>query len=174
MFNPKKPEHGSDSAATTNARSFAEHVSDGEANCSIINEWLIMRGDLESAGDILVKGKVHGNIQCKLLVIDTGAVVEGAIFADEVVIRGTTRGIIKAERVRLEKTANIDSEIYQTIFSAEEGARIKGSLRSSSDYAEEVSLAAQAAVGEKPVGASLYHLLDQARSTQHAHLAVAQ
>lgn len=99
-----------------------------EANYSIINEWLKMNGDLESEGDILVKGKVNGNIKCNLLIIDVDAFVEGGITADEVVIRGTTKGIINATKVRLEKTAHVDSEICHNVFSAEEGARIKGAL----------------------------------------------
>jgi cytoskeletal protein CcmA (bactofilin family) len=173
MFNPKKLEATTDGAMPA-ARNYAPDTGAADANYSIINEWLIMRGDLESEGDILVKGKVHGNIQCKLLIIDAGAIIEGAIFADEVVIRGTTRGIIKADRVRLEKTADVDSEIYHEIFSAEEGARIKGSLRRADDYVSAHVAPALQPAPEKPVGASLYHLLDQARSAQHAHLAVAQ
>jgi predicted acyltransferase (DUF342 family) len=53
-----------------------------EANYSIINEWLKMKGDLESEGDVLVKGKVFGNIKCNLLIIDVDALVEGGITAD--------------------------------------------------------------------------------------------
>lgn len=100
-----------------------------EANYSIINEWLTMRGGLESEGDILVKGKVNGNIKCKLLIVDVDAQIDGGIVAEEVVIRGRTKGIIEANKVRLEKTANVDSKISHMAFSAEEGARIKGALR---------------------------------------------
>lgn len=100
-----------------------------ESNYSIINEWLTMRGDLESEGDILIKGKVHGNIKCKLLIIDVDATIDGGISADEVVVRGRTKGLIEANKVRLEKTANVDSEISHMTFSAEEGARIKGALK---------------------------------------------
>ena len=100
-----------------------------DANYSIINEWLTMRGDLESEGDILVKGKVHGNIRCKLLIVDVDALIEGGITADEVVVRGRTKGLIEANKVRLEKSAIVDSEISHMTFSAEEGARIKGALK---------------------------------------------
>lgn len=100
-----------------------------DANYSIINEWLTMRGDLESEGDILVKGKVHGNISCKLLIVDIDALIEGGIRAEEVVVRGRTKGTIEANKVRLEKSANVDSEISHQTFSAEEGARIKGALK---------------------------------------------
>lgn len=100
-----------------------------DANYSIINEWLLMRGDLESEGDILVKGRINGNIKCKLLIVDVDAQIEGGIQADEVIIRGRTKGTIEANKVRLEKTANVDSEISHMTFSAEEGAKIKGALR---------------------------------------------
>lgn len=104
-----------------------------DANYSIINEWLVMKGDLESEADILVKGKIYGNVKCKMLVIDTGAYVEGGIEADDVVVRGATKGVMIAKKVRLEKTANVDSEIHHQSFSAEEGAKIKGALRYTDD-----------------------------------------
>lgn len=135
MFNPKKPDAPNEPdkaqvfvSLPSNAKSFSAYVNAAE-NCSIINEWLTMRGDLESTGDILVKGKVHGNIRCNLLIIDTDARIEGGIEAEEVVVRGATRGIIHAKKVRVEKTGNVDSEMYQDSFSSEEGARVRGLLR---------------------------------------------
>ncbi len=141
MFTTRKPEsvsHASGmpdldkspvSAAYTAPNVAASKATGRDSNYSIINEWLTMRGDLESEGDILVKGKVHGNIKCKLLIVDVDAQIEGGIVADEVVVRGRTKGIIDANKVRLEKSAIVDSEISHMTFSAEEGARIKGSLK---------------------------------------------
>jgi cytoskeletal protein CcmA (bactofilin family) len=100
---------------------------------SIVDECLTMKGDLESAGDILVKGKVIGNIKCKLLIVDTDASVEGGVVAEEVVIRGRTKGTVRANRVKLEKTAIVDSEICHQTFAAEEGARVKGALKFSDE-----------------------------------------
>jgi cytoskeletal protein CcmA (bactofilin family) len=100
---------------------------------SIVEEGLVMKGDLETEGDILVKGKVFGNIRCKVLIIDTGSLVEGGVEAEEVIIRGNSKGTIKANRVALEKSASVESDICHKIFSAEEGARIKGGLRFEED-----------------------------------------
>ena len=100
---------------------------------SIVEEGLLMKGDLETEGDILVKGNVFGNIKCKVLIIDTGALVEGGVEADEVIIRGNSKGTIKANRVALGKSASVESDICHKIFSAEEGARIKGGLRFQED-----------------------------------------
>ncbi len=142
MFAPRKAEttpngavpHESErpfpaQAYTPPSQAISVSTRSREANYSIINEWLKMKGDLESEGDILVKGKVFGNIQCNLLIIDVDALVEGGIVADEVIIRGKSKGVINANKVRLEKTAQVDSEICHNTFSAEEGARIKGALK---------------------------------------------
>lgn len=114
----------------------------GPSAHSMVDEFLTMKGDLESEGDIHVKGKVLGNIRCKLLIVEVDALVEGGVEAEEVVVRGNAKGTIQADRVRLERTANVDCEIRHNSFSAEEGARIKGSLRSKEDTAGEGSIAA--------------------------------
>ncbi len=161
----------------TSSRSYRDHASDTDASYSIINEWLTMKGDLESEGDILVKGRVHGNIRCKMLIVDPGAVIEGGIIADEVMIRGTTRGTVRAKRVRLEKTANVDSEIFHDVFSAEEGARIKGALRANDESAERIAQKAIQSAGESPekkVSSALFQMLDGARAPAHLHIAAAQ
>jgi cytoskeletal protein CcmA (bactofilin family) len=100
---------------------------------SIINEWLVMRGDLESDADILVKGKIYGNVKCKMLIVDAGSLIEGGIEADDVIVRGAIKGVMNAKKVRLEKTADVDCEIHHQSFSAEEGAKIKGALRYTDD-----------------------------------------
>ena len=141
MFSNKRPdgmaggasENLSEQSASSAARVNFPYDKARSSNHSIVDECLTMRGDLESEGDILVKGKVLGNIKCKLLIIDVDALVEGGVEAEEVIIRGNSKGTIKSNRVRLEKTATVDSDICHQTFSAEEGARIKGALRFKED-----------------------------------------
>jgi len=151
MFNPKKPDgaqapapHAETDASASRPRPSAAH--------SVVDACLTMKGDLESEGDILVKGKVIGNIRCKLLIIEVDALVEGGVEADEVVVRGNTKGTLQADKVRLEKTANVDSEIYHRSFAAEEGARIKGTLQCKDEPREE--RASKESVRTKVVAAS--------------------
>jgi cytoskeletal protein CcmA (bactofilin family) len=175
MFNAKKPEAGftpnpileAEKPAAAAPRNFTTYATAAEANYSIINERLTMRGDLESEADILVKGNVHGNIKCKMLIIDTDALVEGGITAEEVVIRGRTKGIIRAKRVRFEKSAQVDSEIFHDSFSAEEGARIRGALRFTEDLSGVVEQQ-QAQAADKASNTPLYQMLDAARTSAPA------
>lgn len=118
---------GGDRAAALQVPTSGERTN--EPVHSIVDKHLTMKGDLESEGDVLVRGKVIGNIKCKLLIVDADAHIEGGVEAEEVVIRGMAKGKIQADRVRLERTAVVDCEIAHRSFSAEEGARIKGTLR---------------------------------------------
>ena len=155
MFNARKPDGtfgsssltevggSTQSAYAPSAQPVSIKAKAGASN-SIIDEWLTMKGDLESEVDILVKGKVFGNIRCKLLIVDTEASIEGGIVADEVVVRGKTKGVIDAGKVRLEKTANVDSEIRHDTFSAEEGAKIRGALKIKGEAASEPAKSSEA------------------------------
>jgi len=136
MFNPKKADGVPASATGADADISASRPCPTSAH-SVVDACLTMKGDLESEGDILVKGKVIGNIRCKLLIIEVDALVEGGVEAEEVVVRGNTKGTLQADKVKLEKTANVDSEIYHRSFAAEEGARIKGTLQCKDEPREE-------------------------------------
>lgn len=153
MFNNKKTDEtqfgvsaSHQSASTTSRGSVSTH--------SIVDECLTMKGDLESDGDILVKGKVLGNIRCEVLIVDKDALVEGGVEAKEVIIRGKTNGTIKAARVSLEKTADVDSEICHDTFSAEEGARIKGTLRLNDESSDGQTKAVKAKAAARPMSAA--------------------
>jgi cytoskeletal protein CcmA (bactofilin family) len=131
MFNSRKPDYSPTSSDHTPSPppTYVDGNAKGQTPETIVDGCLTMRGDLESDGNILVQGKVIGNIKCKRLIIDTGAFVEGGIEAADVFIRGKTKGTIVADRVRLERTADVDSEISQSAFCVEEGARVRGMLK---------------------------------------------
>lgn len=122
---PQRPDISIDIPGTDSAKA--------KASNSIIDEWLTMTGDLESEGDILVRGTVHGNIKCKLLIIDEMATVDGQMVADQIVVRGTTKGTIRVNRAIFDQSARVDSEIFHCSLAVEEGAHIKGALH----YSEE-------------------------------------
>jgi cytoskeletal protein CcmA (bactofilin family) len=83
----------------------------------------VLTGNLTFDGDIVLRGKFIGNIRCRSLIVDTSAVLQAAVTAREVTIRGAASGSIEAECVRIERTAVIDSEISQKQFKRKEGAQ---------------------------------------------------
>src|SRR5262245_18755080 len=98
---------------------------------SVIDAWLTMKGNLESEGDIQVDGKVQGHIRCTQLIVGRDATIDGDVLAAEVVIRGKVKGgVIRANRVKLQETARVESEIFfEKSLGIEDGASFEGQIR---------------------------------------------
>lgn len=96
---------------------------------SIISASLTIDGNLQSAGDIQIDGKVNGDIRTtKLTISETGGVI-GSIEADTVTVAGEVTGRIKAKDVTLTRTARVEADITQERLSVESGALFEGQSR---------------------------------------------
>lgn len=100
---------------------------------SVIDPWLMITGDLQSEGDVQVDGQIRGDIRCTQLTVSKDAKIDGNIVADEVVVRGTVKGIIRANRVLLQDTACVESEIFHKSLAIEQGATFDGQSRNSEE-----------------------------------------
>ena len=100
---------------------------------SVIDAWLQITGNLESDGEVQVDGQINGDIRCAHLTVGRDARVAGNIIAEEVVVRGKVTGLIRANRVILQDTAQVDSEIVHNKLSIEEGAMFEGMARRCQD-----------------------------------------
>ena len=100
---------------------------------SVIDAWLQITGNLESEGEVQVDGQIDGDIRCAHLTVGRDARVAGNITAEEVVVRGRVTGLIRANRVILQDTAHVDSEIVHNKLSIEEGAMFEGMARRCQD-----------------------------------------
>jgi cytoskeletal protein CcmA (bactofilin family) len=96
-----------------------------------------LTGDLWSEGDVQIDGHLCGNISCVQLIVGKGAAVTGVIIAQEAVIRGKTTGIIRATRVLLQETAQVESEVIYKSLMVDEGARFEGIARPTPNPLEE-------------------------------------
>ena len=100
---------------------------------SVIDAWLTITGNLESEGEVQVDGQIHGDIHCAHLTVGRDATVTGNITADEVVVRGSVKGVIRANRVILQDSAHVESEIFHKKLAIEEGACFEGNSRRCED-----------------------------------------
>ncbi|MSO77121.1 MAG: polymer-forming cytoskeletal protein [Alphaproteobacteria bacterium] len=126
----------------------------GRANeaLSIISSDVTIIGNLQSAGDVQIDGKISGDIKSRGVIIGESAQVEGAIYADTVRIFGTVNGQITAKTVIVAKTARIFGDIVHQAISVEQGAFLESHLRrmDSSGGAAQPTRPTQVAPGTPP------------------------
>jgi cytoskeletal protein CcmA (bactofilin family) len=101
----------------------------GAPTRSVIDAWLNITGNLQSEGEVQVDGQINGDIRCAHLVVGKDATVTGNIIAEEVVVRGRVTGVIRANRVILQDSARVESEIFHKRLAIEEGAVFEGQSR---------------------------------------------
>jgi cytoskeletal protein CcmA (bactofilin family) len=103
----------------------------GVRNHSVIDQRLQITGDVEGDGELLVDGKVEGNIRCAQLLVGNKGMITGNVTADEVVVRGEVNGTIRANRVILQDRARVNGEVFHKLLTIEAGAHFEGEARRS-------------------------------------------
>jgi cytoskeletal protein CcmA (bactofilin family) len=101
----------------------------GSATPSLISADLTVVGNLESAGDLQIDGKVKGDIKSRSVTVGESAEVKGSIVADTARICGKLNGTVQASSVTVAKTAKTKGDIVHQSLSIEAGAEIEGQIR---------------------------------------------
>lgn len=97
---------------------------------NIIGKGITIRGSLTGAGDLVIEGRVEGQIALKNhLTIEGSGQVEADIRADELTINGTASGNIDAStKVSINQTAKVNGDIKAVRVVIEDGAVFNGSI----------------------------------------------
>jgi cytoskeletal protein CcmA (bactofilin family) len=98
---------------------------------STIGDDLIITGDVTSKGEIHVKGKILGDVQCIALVLDENGNLEGNVTADDVIVRGRLVGSVRAKRITLQANARVEGALHHESLSLEQGTFFEGESRPS-------------------------------------------
>ena len=106
---------------------------------SIISSDVVMRGNVNSAGEIQFDGSLEGDIKAGSLIIGEKASVKGEVICETVTVRGRVEGGIRAKSVSLASTAHIQGDILHSSLSVETGAHFEGNCRHSDDPLSETS-----------------------------------
>jgi len=115
---------------------------------SIVSADLHVNGNLTSKGEIQVDGTVHGDIQCKALIVGAKGAIKGEVTAQTVRMHGSIAGQIKAKSVFLASTARMSGDIHHESLAIEPGAFMEGLCK----RIEEVQKPAAAPPSDKASG----------------------
>ena len=97
---------------------------------NIIGKGITIRGSLSGGGDLVIEGRVEGQISLKNhLTIETSGRVEADIRADELTINGEASGNIDASAwVAINNSARVNGDITAPRVVIEDGAVFNGTV----------------------------------------------
>jgi cytoskeletal protein CcmA (bactofilin family) len=97
---------------------------------TVVGPSVHVEGDFASAGNILVKGTVSGNVTTsRLLTVEEGAKIFANVKAGDAFVSGEIQGNLKVkERVELTASARVAGDISCAILVVEAGALILGKV----------------------------------------------
>jgi len=111
-------------------RSAARPQAEKQVNtASCIGSGMSIVGNIECNGPAQVFGRIEGEVHASDLLIGDGAQIEGTVIAQEVTVRGSVKGTVRAARVKLQKGGAIDGDIFHRSLSIEEDAVFEGTVR---------------------------------------------
>ncbi len=97
---------------------------------SVLSAGISWKGNLGGSGGVRIEGTFEGDIAMRglLVVGETGKVTSKTLRANTVIIAGTVRGDITAERLEIRSTGKVWGNVVTVSFSTEEGAFLRGQI----------------------------------------------
>lgn len=95
---------------------------------SVVSADTIIKGKIDFKGELLIEGKVSGDITGDNLTLGSSAKVDGKIIVNGVTIQGSFTGFICAETVRLDVGSVVKGDIEHSVISIETGANFNGKV----------------------------------------------
>ena len=139
MFNFKKDPHTSRSALNKSSRSSSEIANRASVSIggkTMIGSTVVIDGNITSAEDLIIEGKVSGTITATGHEVTVGQAgqLKANINAKSVRIGGKVEGDISGgEKVIISKTGNVLGNIDAPRVTLEDGAKFKGSIEMDPD-----------------------------------------
>ena len=98
---------------------------------SILGEGTSWKGEITGKGGIRIEGLFEGRIDLDGLIIvsRTGRVESEKIKADTVIVGGSVRSDIEANRVEIRSTGKVWGDVKAARFTTEEGAYLRGKIQ---------------------------------------------
>ncbi|MFH2038030.1 MAG: polymer-forming cytoskeletal protein [Chloroflexota bacterium] len=98
---------------------------------SVLGAGIIWQGSLTGSGGVRIEGSFEGQIELSgmLMVGETGRVTCPDLRAATVIVAGSIRGNITAQKVEIRSTGRIWGNVVTISFATEEGAFLRGQIR---------------------------------------------
>ena len=96
-----------------------------EDKTSILLSDVSIEGDLVEKDKIIVDAKVSGDIKADAIEAHSNSSITGNIKSKNATLGGKIRGNVNSDKIKIQKTAEIEGVLNQKTLSIEEGAVLK-------------------------------------------------
>lgn len=98
---------------------------------SVLGTGINWQGNLRGSGGIRIEGTFEGDIAIRGMVVvgETGRVTCTELRANTVIVAGSVRGNILAEKLEIRSTGRVWGDVTTAAFATEEGAFLRGQVR---------------------------------------------
>jgi len=114
------------SPSPTSAPALEAANTEAPASIAAISPDTFIIGKIVCDEPVNIFGRIEGEVRGSSVNVCNGARVDGNLFAEDLVVGGSVRGTIKATRVKLLSTADVEGEICHQLLLIEEKARFEG------------------------------------------------
>ena len=110
-----------------------------QTSSSVIGVEMHINGNIKCSGNLVLKGKVKGNIECDNISISSEGELKGNIRSLYSTIGGNFVGDVFADTLAIESTASIRGNLYYNNLKAQPGAKLDVQLIKGLDKKEKSS-----------------------------------
>jgi len=111
--------------------SATQPITPAERVTSVLGSGIIWKGALRGSGGIRIEGTFEGEIVLRglLVVGESGRVTCEDLRANTVIVAGSVKGNITAEKLEIRSTGRVWGDVVISAFASEEGAFLRGQVR---------------------------------------------
>ena len=149
MFNKKDDRVKLDMQAPAKPAKQSPSTPSAAGEASVLGAGIKMLGNLECDGDIVIAGRVEGDIASCGLTVEEGATIKGSITVETATILGSVEGQVRARSVHIGNSGRMMGEVEYESLSINEGAEIDGQVHKAKPSSTRRSPAAQVAISRK-------------------------
>ncbi len=97
---------------------------------SVLGSGISWDGHLRGSGGVRIEGTFEGEIAIRGMVVvgETGRVTCETLRANTVIVAGSVKGNITAEKLEIRSTGRVWGDVVTSAFSTEEGAFLRGQI----------------------------------------------
>ncbi len=105
---------------------------------SVISDEITITGNINSTGDLIINGKVDGEITCDSLEIGPNGNVKGTVKAEFCLIAGNVEGKLAAKSINVSSSGNLNGRLSYGKLEIENGANVEIKLRKTKQLSNEI------------------------------------